>query len=483
MSHQRVVVIVIGVMLSLFMAAVETTVVATAMPSIVSQLGGLSRYSWVFSAYMIASTTTTPLYGKLSDVYGRRSIFLVAMIVFLVGSILCAQSRSMNQLIGFRALQGLGAGGLMPLSFIIIGDIFSFEQRARMQGLFSGVWGVASIIGPLLGGFLVDQLNWRWVFYVNVIPGLVAGALLWTAWREPSGHAKRTNLPIDYAGATILTAGVVSLLLGLFQIESAGGLSLIGASAALFAWLYFVERKATDPVLPLSLFRGRLFAISIIHGLLAGWAVFGSVSFVPLFVQLSLGKSATVAGSTLTPQMLSWVFASIVGSRLLLHLNYRTIILAGMASLTFGSFLMSMLSSDTSLAGIMFNLSLMGIGMGLSVPAFMIAIQSTVAREDLGTATATLQFSRIIGGALGVSVMGLILSRKLAANLEAAGAIGLSVQDLTGPLHTGKTAADEVLQNAFTGAMESVFVAAFAAAAIGLAVVAFTPRVRLTRRR
>ena len=483
MSQPRVVVIVIGVMLSLFMAAVETTVVATAMPSIVSQLGGLGRYSWVFAAYMIASTTTTPLYGKLSDVYGRRSIFLAAMIVFLVGSILCAQSRSMNQLIGFRALQGLGAGGLMPLSFIIIGDLFSFEQRARMQGLFSGVWGVASIIGPLLGGFLVDQLNWRWVFYVNVIPGLVAGSLLWTTWREPSAHEKRINLPIDYAGATLLTAGVVSLLLGLFQIESAGGLSLIGASAALFAWLYSVERKATDPVLPLSLFRGRLFTISIIHGLLAGWAVFGSVSFVPLFVQLSLGKSATVAGSTLTPQMLSWVFASIIGSRLLLHLNYRTIILAGMASLTLGSFLMSILSSDTSLAGIMFNLSLMGIGMGLSIPAFMIAIQSTVAREDLGTATATLQFSRIIGGALGVSVMGLILSRKLAANLEAAGAAGLSVQDLTGPLHAGKMAADEVLQNSFTGAMEYVFVAAFAAAAIGLAVVVFTPSVRLTRRR
>lgn len=485
MSRERVFITVIGVMLSLFMAAVEVTVVATAMPSIVKQLGGLGSYSWVFAAYMIASTSMTPLYGKLSDIYGRRPTFMIAMIVFLGGSVLSGQSRNMDQLIWFRAIQGLGAGGLMPLSFIIIGELFSLEQRARMQGLFSGVWGVASIIGPLLGGFLVDQLNWRWVFYVNVIPGLLAGVMVWTAWREPAGRGKRADPPIDYAGATILTAGVVSLLVGLFQMETAFGLLLLIASAGLFAALFIVERRAADPVLPLSLFRDRLFTVGIIHGLLTGWCVFGSASFVPLFVQLSLGRSATVAGSTLTPQMLSWVIASIIGGRLLLHLSYRTIILFGMACLTIGSFLMSTLSSNASLAGVMVNLALMGVGMGLSIPAFMIAIQSRVERQELGTATATLQFSRIIGGALGVSVMGLILSRRLEANLKAAGAAGagLSLQDLIRPFDAGNLAGDAVLQGALTGAVESVFVAALAAAAIGLLVVLFTPRIELRDRR
>ncbi|MFH0844957.1 MAG: MFS transporter, partial [Pseudomonadota bacterium] len=209
MSRRRVAAVTLGVMLSLFMAAVEMTVVATAMPTIVSQLGGLARYSWVFSAYMVASTTTIPIYGKLSDVYGRVPVFLTAMALFLAGSVLSGQSHSMDQLICFRALQGLGAGGLMPLSFIIIGEMFSFEQRARMQGLFSGVWGVASIAGPLLGGFLVDQLSWRWVFYVNLLPGFLSGALLLGGWRQPAGSKNTPCPPIDYAGAVLLTGGVV----------------------------------------------------------------------------------------------------------------------------------------------------------------------------------------------------------------------------------------------------------------------------------
>ena len=199
-SNTRVAVVTAGVMLSLFMAAVEMTVVATAMPTIVEQLGGLARYSWVFSAYMVASTTTIPLYGKFSDIYGRKPVFLVAMALFLGGSVLSGQSHSMNQLVFFRALQGLGAGGLMPLSFIIIGDMFSFEKRARMQGLFSGVWGVASIVGPLLGGFLVDHFSWRWVFYVNVVPGFVASALLGAGLRQAAGLVagiQRQDSPAD----------------------------------------------------------------------------------------------------------------------------------------------------------------------------------------------------------------------------------------------------------------------------------------------
>ena len=483
-SGRRLTVVTLGVMFSLFMAAVEVTVVATAMPTIIAQLGGLARYSWVFSAYMVASTTTIPLYGKFSDLHGRKPVFLAALGLFLAGSILSGQSRSMVELIAFRALQGLGAGGLIPLSFIIIGDLFSFEQRARMQGLFSGVWGVASIVGPLIGGFLVDQLSWRWVFYVNVVPGFVAGALFWAAWREPSGYERNSSLPIDYAGAAVLTTGVVVLLLGLFRVESPAGWVMISSSVVLFFLLLKIERTAADPVLPMPLFRDRLFAVGTTQGLLAGWAMFGSTSFVPLFVQLSLSKSATVAGSTLTPMMLGWVFASIVGSRLLLHFSYRSIVLAGMSSLTIGSFLMSLVTTDTTLPRVMFNLAMMGIGMGMTVPAFTIAVQSSVERKRLGTATATLQFARVIGGAVGVSVMGLILSHRFAANLKATGVEGaaVSLQDLMRPLHGGTGLADATLRAALSGAVESVFVSAFAAAVVGLAVTALTPRSHIRRR-
>ena len=480
-SNRRVAVVVVGVMLSLFMAAVEVTVVATAMPTIVEHLGGLSRYSWVFSAYMVASTTTIPLYGKFSDIYGRKPVFLVAMALFLGGSVFSGQSHSMNQLVFFRALQGLGAGGLMPLSFIIIGDLFSFEKRARMQGLFSGAWGVASIIGPLLGGFLVDHLSWRWVFYVNLLPGLVASVLLCGGLREAPAAERKTRPPMDYLGATLLTAGVVLLLLSLFELGTLSGWVLLIFSAVLFAAFLVVERAVADPVLPLPLFRDRLFAVGTTHGLLSGWAMFGSISFVPLFVQLSLGKSPTVAGSVLTPQMLGWVFASITGSRLLLHFSPRAIVLVGMSSLTIGSLMMSFVSADTSLARVMLNLAMMGVGMGLTVPAFTIAVQNTVDRAKLGTATATLQFSRVIGGALGVSVMGLILSTRLAANLKAAGLdrAAVSLQDLMRPLHGATALMDATLRGALANAVESVFAAAFAAALVGFAATVFTPRVRV----
>jgi EmrB/QacA subfamily drug resistance transporter len=484
MERKHTAAITLGVMSALFMAAVETTVVATAMPTIISELGGVETYSWVFSVYLLASTTTIPLYGKLSDVYGRRPIFMVAMGLFLAGSVLSGQSRTIGQLITFRALQGLGAGGLLPLSFIIIGDLFSFEQRARMQGLFSGVWGVASIIGPLLGGFLVDQISWRWVFYVNLAPGFLAAALVWTGWRHMERRTEKASLPIDYAGAGLMTAGVVALLLGLFHIGTWTSWMLLASAVALFIILLPVEQRAADPVLPLSLFRKRLFAVGTAHGVLVGWTMFGSTSFVPLFIQSVLGTSATVAGSALTPQMLGWVFASIIGSRLLLRFSYRTLALAGMTSLTLGAFLMSLVSVNSTLAAIMVNLALMGIGMGLSVPPFLIAVQSSVDRSVLGTATATLQFSRVIGGALGVSVMGLIMSLRFSANLTTAGLdkAAVSLQELIRPLHAGAAIADVTLRRALTGAVEAVFVAAFVAAAVGLFVTALAPRGRISQR-
>src|SRR5919109_578398 len=338
MSRKRIIPVTAGIMLSLFLASMEATVVATAMPTIVGQLGGLEQYSWVFSAFMLASTTAVPLYGKLSDIYGRRKLYVWAMALFLIGSIWCGWANSMTELIFARALQGIGAGGILPLAFILIGEMFTLEQRAKMQGLFSGVWGVSSIVGPLLGGFLVDQLSWRWIFYINVFPGLLAAALVAFAWRDHHAHGQERPA-VDYAGAALLTVSVVMLLLGLMGSGTSSWI-LIAGSVVLFVLLLRVEQRAADPVLPLSLFRDRLFSTATAHGILTGWAIFGSVSFIPLFVQAVLGTTATQAGITITPMLLGWVTASIIGTRLMLIVGYRKLALLGTAAFTLGAFLM-----------------------------------------------------------------------------------------------------------------------------------------------
>ena len=480
MSRNRIILVTIGIMLSLFLASMEATVVATAMPTIVGQLGGLEHYAWVFSAYMLASTTTVPLYGKLSDLYGRRKLYAFAMALFLAGSILCGQANSMTQLILARALQGLGAGGIMPMAFILIGEMFTLEQRAKMQGFFSGVWGVSSIVGPLLGGFIVDKLTWHWVFYINIVPGLLAAALVAFAWQDQvHSHARPA---VDYAGAALLSASVVALLLGLVEIGTSTSWILIIASIVLFILLLWVESRATDPILPIPLFRERLFATSITHGVLAGWAMFGSISFIPLFVQAVLGTSATEAGITITPMLLGWVAASIIGTRLLLTIGYRKLAISGTTLLVVGAFLMSRVDVNTSRTLLMVFVSLMGIGMGFSIPPFLIAVQTTVERRQLGVATSTLQFSRSIGGTLGVSVMGAALSTRLAANLSASGLDPEMVSQLLDPLPGAQAVFNEGARIAVADAVTVVFLFAFIAAGLALASTFFTPRTALKER-
>ena len=480
MSRNRIILVTAGIMLSLFLASMESTVVATAMPTIVGQLGGLEHYSWVFSAFMLASTTAVPLYGKLSDIYGRRKLYASAMALFLIGSVWCGAATSMTSLIFARALQGIGAGGIMPLAFILIGEMFTLEQRAKMQGLFSGVWGVSSVIGPLLGGFLVDQLSWRWIFYINIIPGLLAAALVAFAWRDAHAHGQ-DRPAVDYAGAVLLTVSVVTLLLGLMGTGTSSWI-LISVAVVLFLLLLWVERRAADPVLPLPLFRDPLFATATAHGVLTGWALFGSVSFIPLFVQAVLGTSATQAGITLTPLLLGWVMASIIGTRLMLTVGYRRLGLIGTASFTVGAFLMSQAGMNTSQVSLMAFVTLMGIGMGLSIPSFLIAVQTTVNRRQLGTATSTLQFSRSIGGTLGVSVMGAALSARLASNLIAARLDPELVQQLLDPLPGAQVVIAEGARAAMADAIHLVFLIAFAAAALAMVTVFFTPRKELTDR-
>lgn len=483
MPRNRIILVTVGIMLSLFLASMESTVVATAMPTIVGQLGGLEHYSWVFSAYMLASTTAVPLYGKISDLYGRRNLYLFAMLLFLFGSILCGQAQTMTQLVFARALQGLGAGGIMPLAFILIGEMFTLEQRAKMQGFFSGVWGVSSIAGPLLGGFIVDKLSWHWVFYVNIVPGVLAAALVALAWRDqPRGQERPA---VDYLGAILLTTSIVTLLVGLSDTGIGSNWVLITIAIILFALLLWVESRANDPILPIQLFRfDRLFASSIAHGVFSGWALFGVVSFIPLFVQTVLGTSATQAGLTITPLLLGWVAASIVGTRLLLRVGYYKLAITGTSLLLIGSALLSQADAETTQTMLMVFVTLMGTGMGLSIPPFLIAVQTTVARRFLGTATSTIQFSRSIGGTLGVSAMGAALGARLTANLSASGLDPELVTQLLNPLPGSESVIDAGLRFAIADAIGIVFVIALVAAALAwFTVLFYTPRINLKEKK
>jgi EmrB/QacA subfamily drug resistance transporter len=477
MSRNRIILVTIGIMLSLFLASMESTVVATAMPTIVGQLGGLEHYSWVFSAFMLASTTSVPLYGKLSDIYGRRRIYGIAMVLFLLGSVMSGLANNMTQLIFARALQGLGAGGVQPLAFILIGEMFNLKQRARMQGFFSGVWGFSSIVGPLLGGFIVDQFTWRWVFYINIVPGLLAAALVAFAWQEQAQHHERPA--VDYLGAALLTASVVSLLLGLMDFGTFNSWILIAAAAALFIALVWVENRIADPILPIGLFRDRLFATSIAHGVFTGWAMFGSVSFFPLFVQSVMGTSATQAGITITPMLLGWVTASIIGMRLILTVGHRRLGVIGTTVFVTGSFLMTLIGAESSQIMMMVFVAMMGVGMGLSIPSFLVAVQTNVERRHLGTATSTLQFSRSMGGTLGVSVMGAALSIRLASNLSASGLDPKLVAQLLDPLPGAQIVVDAGVRLAMADSIHLVFVIAFISATLGLVAVFFTPHQEL----
>ncbi len=481
MSRKRLYVISAAMMLSLFLASMEVTVVATAMPTIVADLGGLSIYAWVFSAYMLTSTTAVPIFGKLSDIYGRRPIYLASIALFLIGSTLCGFAQSMPQLIFFRAVQGLGAGGLLPLAFTIIGDIFTFEERARVQGIFSGVWGFSSLVGPLLGGFLVDRVSWHWIFFVNLAPGFLAAALMLIAWQEVT---PRTRAPVDFFGALLLGAGITTLLLALFQMQEPQGWAsprfaiLLFISFALFAALVAVERRAPNPILPVALFRERLFATSVSQGFLAGFGMFGSAAFVPFFAQTVLGTTATEAGATLTPQIMAWTIGSIVGSRMLLRFGFRAIALLGGVLIAIGFGLMILVNVHTPQWFIMLNTGLMGLGMGFAIPAFLIAVQSSAPRQSLGTATATVQFSRNIGGTIGVSVMGVLLTLRLTEELTRAGIDpnSIALGSLLDRANSANLATLAPLRDSLALAINSVFVVGFLAAVGALIATTFTPR-------
>jgi len=418
-------------MIGSFMGSMEATVVATAMPTIVGKMGGLSIYGWSFSIYVLASSAGIPVAGKLSDILGRRLVYAWSMALFLVASLLCALTPSMIWLIVFRGLQGLGAAGLLPLALVMIGDMFTFEERARVQALFSAVWGLSSIAGPLLGGFLVDSIGWPSVFYCNIPFGILSAWMVWHWWRDH--HELTSGKPhIDYPGAILVTAAAVALLLGLTDITAWWGQSLVALSIVLSYVLWRVEKTSPDPVLPLALFSWPLYKISILHSLAIGWTLNGVTAYVPLFVQEIQKKSATEAGASLTPMLLSWVISSAICARVMLRVGYRLPALFGMALVVIGGALLTQLEQSSGkllLSGSMFSL---GTGFGFTVPALLIAVQMMVERQSMGAATAALQFARSIGGAIGVGVMGVFLNWRaqqagMAAGIETTFAVAAAV--------------------------------------------------------
>ncbi|HBH01887.1 MAG: hypothetical protein A2W08_07060 [Candidatus Rokubacteria bacterium RBG_16_73_20] len=413
--------VLVAIMLAIFLSAMESTVVALAMPTIVAQLGGIRFYSWVFSGYLLTQTVSMPLWGRFSDLYGRRAVYLTGLATFLAGSALSGTSQDMGQLVVFRMLQGLGAGSLMTLGYTIIGEIFGLERRAKMQGYISGVWGVASMVGPPLGGLLTDHASWRWVFYLNLPVGVVAMALVAAALREEARPARRSV--IDWWGASCFATGIVLVLLALAEAgrEAAwSGAAVLGplaaGGAALVAFVA-VERRAREPIVPLRLFASRIVMAAVVTRALAAMAMFGTLAFVPLFVQAVTGLTATRSGAVLAPFVLGWVLLSATSARLVLRVGYRSVVFAGMGCLVGAFLLLSRWDAGLSFGGAMRDVLLAGVGMGLVIVPMLIAVQSAVPRGDLGVATSVTQFFMSIGGAVGVSVMGTVMAQRLAAGL------------------------------------------------------------------
>ena len=417
MTKQAKIIVTIALMLGMSLAALDTTIVGTALPSIVGKLGGISLYSWVFSVYLLTSTTTVPIYGKLADLYGRKPIFLFGSGLFLLGSIFSGAAQSMVQLIIFRAIQGLGAGAVLPIVLTIIGDIFELQERARVQGLFSGVWGLSSIIGPALGGLIVDHFSWRWVFYINVPFGLVSCLLLALSLKE---KVERKKQKLDYLGTLTLTGGIVALLFALLQ----GGTNwawLSVPSIGLFALfivliILFVrqESRTTEPILPLTLFNNRIIAVSSIGGVVLGILMFGITSYVPLFVQGVKGGTATSAGITLGPLLLAWPIASTLSGKMVLRYGYRFTAVLGMALAAIGTGMVTLFNPGTTIPFIVAAMFMIGAGLGFASIAFIISVQNAVPWNLRGVATASTQFTRTIGGTIGVALMGTILNAGMA---------------------------------------------------------------------
>lgn len=411
-----------GIMAAIALAALDSTVVGTAMPTIIGQLGGLSSYAWVFSVYLLTSTTTVPLYAKLADVRGRKPVFLFGLTLFVLGSLLCGLASSMPMLIAFRALQGLGAGAVQPIAFTIAGDIFSPARRARMQGWFSAVWGVSAIIGPALGGLITSTVGWPWVFLINLPVGIAAGLIIWFTLHE---RFERRQQRIDWSGAVLLTTGIILLLVAvseggdLFGWVSPGMGAMLAAAAVLLGWFVRHARRTPEPLVDLQLLAAPVIRAGLLVGTLAGIVMFGVTTFVPPMIQGVHQGTPFEAGATVAAMSLGWPVASVIAGRLLARLGARPLVVSGTGILVVGALLVTQIGRFDALWFAAIACAITGFGMGLSSTTLLVVIQGAVAWNRRAVATGLVQFSRTIGGSVGVGLMGGILAAFVGASSSA----------------------------------------------------------------
>lgn len=406
--HARQRAVVASILLVMFLAALDGTIIGTLMPTVISSIGGLSLYPWAPTAFNLASTVATPIYGKLSDLYGHKRFILLAILIFSVGSLLCGMAQSMLQLVIFRAIQGIGAGGLLTMSFIMFGILFPPEKRGKMQGLLSSVWGIASVVGPVAGAFFIETLSWRWAFTINLPLGLLAAWAIWVFLKVPETQTSRPK--VDWIGAALFSSAILFLLYGLLEVGQGPvtpwEIAALVLGVLLTIVLVLYERRVPDPILPVALFKNPIFVASVSLGFLAGAAVFSTSSFVPLWVQGVLGESAGVAGRVLTSMSIGWVTGATLCGRMLNRFGFRNLTVLGAVLMTTGFGLFSLATPETSSWMLTVDNVIMGLGMGFVATTTVLAVQSAAPQRMIGAATSGNQLFRGIGGTLGLAVLG-----------------------------------------------------------------------------
>ncbi|MCW2789164.1 MAG: major facilitator superfamily 1 [Aeromicrobium sp.] len=454
--------VLLGVMLSVGLVAIDATILATAVPSVVEDLGGFAQFPWLFSVYLLAQAISVPLYGKFADIVGRKPIMLIGIALFLLGSILCGVAWSMLSLIVFRAVQGLGAGAVLPMSMTIIGDLYSVEERSKVQGYVASVWGASSVIGPTLGGVFSDHLSWRWIFFVNIPIGLAAAAMLVRRFHE---DVTRTRHTIDYAGALLLATGGSLLILGLLEggvewaWDSTASIGVLVAAAVLLVGFVLVERRAAEPILPLWIFRRRVLIGANASSLVVGVLLIGLTSYVPLYAQGVLGTDALVAGFAVAAMTLGWPLAAALAGRFYLTIGFRDTAFMGSAFVVAGAAVLLTVGRDSSVLHLAAGCFVVGIGLGFIASPVLVAAQSSVDWTTRGVVTGTNMFGRSVGSALGIAVFGAI------ANAAVTRRVGADHPDL-----------EHLSAAVLAPSIHQVYVGAAVAAVVMIAAVAIIPR-------